>query len=119
MTKVISLSLTSSSPGSFPLASDGREKALASAGHMTNKHPNNFFSIKANHCVFELIVPCVCLFHCAIATEFDYRIQYNRFKVVLHAVDSLNVKHELRSKKKFKRGPRLKEESCNDAWLVI
>ena len=34
-----------------------------------------------------------------IATEFDYRIQYNRFRVVLHAVDSLNVKHELRSKK--------------------
>ena len=42
--------------------------------HMTNKHPNNFFSIKANHCVFELSVPCVCLFHCVIATEFDYRI---------------------------------------------
>ena len=34
-----------------------------------------------------------------IATEFDYRIQYNQFRVVLHAVDSLNVKHELRSKK--------------------
>ena len=34
-----------------------------------------------------------------IATEFDYRIQYNRFRVVLHAVDSLNVKNELRSKK--------------------
>ena len=35
-----------------------------------------FFSslIKANHCVFELSVPCVCLFHCVIATEFDYRI---------------------------------------------
>ena len=35
------------------------------------------FSIKANHCVFELSVPCVscvCLFHCVIATEFDYRI---------------------------------------------
>ena len=32
-----------------------------------------------------------------IATEFDYRIQYNRFRVVLHVVDSLNVKHELRS----------------------
>ena len=30
-----------------------------------------------------------------IASEFDsdYRIQYNRFRVVLHAVDSLNVKH--------------------------
>ena len=99
MSKVISLSLTSSSPGPFSLASDGREKVLASAGHMTNKHPNNFFSIKANHCVFELSVRCVCLFHCAIATEFDYRIQYNRFRVVLHAVDSLNVKHEVRSKK--------------------
>ena len=99
MSKVISLSLTSSSPGPFSLASDGREKVLASAGHMTNKHPNNFFSIKANHCVFELSVRCVCLFHCAIATEFDYRIQYNRFRVVLHTVDSLNVKHELRSKK--------------------
>ena len=35
-----------------------------------------------------------------IATEFDYRIQYNRFRVVLHAVDRLNVKHELQSKKK-------------------
>ena len=23
-------------------------------------------------------VPSVCLFHCVIATEFDYRIQYNR-----------------------------------------
>ena len=41
----------------------------------------------------------MCLFHCVIATEIDYRIQYNRFRVVLHAVDSLNVKHELRSKK--------------------
>ena len=39
------------------------------------------------------------LFYCLIATEFDYRIQYNRFRVVRHAVDSLNVKHELRSKK--------------------
>ena len=37
-----------------------------------------------------------------IATEFGYRIQYNRFRVVLHAVDSLNVKHELRSEKKKK-----------------
>ena len=25
----------------------------------------------ANHCVFELSVPCVCLFHCEISTEFD------------------------------------------------
>ena len=41
--------------------------------------------------VFELSVTCVCLFHCMIATEFDYRIQYNRFRVVRHAVDSLNV----------------------------
>ena len=59
------------------------------------------FQLKQNnHCVFELSVPCVCLFHYVIATEFDYRIQYNRFlRVVLHAVDSLNVKHELRSKK--------------------
>ena len=40
----------------------------------------------------------MCLFHCVIATEFDYRIQYSWFRVVLHAVDSLNVKHELRSK---------------------
>ena len=40
MTKVISLFLTSSSPRPFSLASEvGREKALASAGHMTNKHP--------------------------------------------------------------------------------
>ena len=51
--------------------------------------------MKANHCVFELSVPWVCLFHCVIATEFDYRIQYNRFIVILHAVDSLNVKQEL------------------------
>ena len=28
-----------------------------------------------NHGVFELSVPCVCLFHCVIGTEFDYRIQ--------------------------------------------
>ena len=41
----------------------------------------------------------MCLFHCVIAAEFDYRIHYHRFRVVLHAVDSLNVKHELRSKK--------------------
>ena len=41
----------------------------------------------------------VCLFDYVIATEFDYEIQYNQFRVVLHAVDSLNVKHELRSKK--------------------
>ena len=34
-----------------------------------------------------------------IATEFDYRIQYNWFIVVLHAVDRLNVKHELQLKK--------------------
>ena len=58
--------------------------------------PNSFFSVRANHCVFELSVPCVCLFDCVIVTEFDYRIRYNRFEVVLHAVDSLNVKHELR-----------------------
>ena len=38
-------------------------------------------------------------FNSVIATEFDYRIQYNRFRVVLHAVDSLNVNHELGSKK--------------------
>ena len=24
--------------------------------------------------VFELSVPCACLFHCVIATKFDYRI---------------------------------------------
>ena len=34
-----------------------------------------------------------------IVTKLDYRIQYNQFRVVLHAVDSLNVEHELRSKK--------------------
>ena len=34
----------------------------------------SFFSIKANRCVFELSVPCVYLFHCVIATEFDYGI---------------------------------------------
>ena len=34
-----------------------------------------------------------------IANEFDYRIQYNRCRVVLHAVDCLNLKLELRSKK--------------------
>ena len=32
------------------------------------------FSIKANRCVFELRVPCVKLFHCVNATEFDYGI---------------------------------------------
>ena len=55
--------------------------------------------MKANHCVFELNVLRVCLLHCMIATEFDYRIQYNRFRVVLHAVHSLNVKRELKSEK--------------------
>ena len=40
----------------------------------------------------------MCLFHCVIATEFDYRIQYNRFRAVLHAVDSLNVKHGKKNK---------------------
>ena len=29
------------------------------------------FQLKQNHCVFELSVPCVCIFHCVIATEFD------------------------------------------------
>ena len=48
-----------------------------------------------NHGAFELSVPCVCLFHCVVATEFDYRIQYNQFRVVLHEVDSLDVRHEL------------------------
>ena len=32
-------------------------------------------------------------------TEFDYRIHYNQFRVLPHAVDSLNVKHELQYKK--------------------
>ena len=63
------------------------------------KDQNSFLSTKANHCVFELSVPSVCLFHCVIATEIDYRIYYNRFRVVLHTVDSLDVKHELQSKK--------------------
>ena len=53
--------------------------------------PNSFFSIKENCCVFEQSVPCAYFFHCVIAI-------YNRFRV-LHAVDSLNVKHELRSKR--------------------
>ena len=36
---------------------------------------NSFFSIKANRCVFEFkSVPCVYLFHCVIATVFDYGI---------------------------------------------
>ena len=29
------------------------------------------FQLKQNHCVFELSVPCVYIFHCVIATEFD------------------------------------------------
>ena len=32
---------------------------------------NSFFSIKGNCCVFELSVPCVYLFHCVIATDFE------------------------------------------------
>ena len=28
--------------------------------------------MKANHYVFELSVPCLCLFHCVIATEFHF-----------------------------------------------
>ena len=35
--------------------------------------PNSFFSNKGNCCVFELSVPCVYLFHCVIATEFEHR----------------------------------------------
>ena len=35
--------------------------------------PNSFFSIKGNCFVFELSVPCVYLFHCVIATEFEHR----------------------------------------------
>ena len=41
-----------------------------------HKGATSLFLIKANH--------SVCLLHCVIATEFDY---------------SLNIKHELRSKK--------------------
>ena len=59
-----------------------------------------FFEIKEIIVFLNVWFSCaVCLFHYVIATEFDYRIQHNRFGVVLHAVDSLNVKHELRSKK--------------------
>ena len=36
--------------------------------------PNSIFSIKANSCVFEPRVRCVYLFHCVIATEFDYGV---------------------------------------------
>ena len=40
---------------------------------------------------------------CVFISLFDCdRVElwnYNRFRAVLHAVDSLNVKHELRSKK--------------------
>ena len=32
-----------------------------------------FFFVKDDY-VLELSVPCVCLFHCVIAIEFDYRI---------------------------------------------
>ena len=42
----------------------------------------------------------MCLFYCVIATEFEYRIQYNRFRVVMHAVDSLHVKRESNRKNK-------------------
>ena len=42
----------------------------------------------------------VYLFHCVIATEFDYGITTgSEYCIELHAVDSLNVKHELRSNK--------------------
>ena len=59
-----------------------------------------FFAIKEIIVFLNLWFLCaVCLFHYVIVTEFDYRIQHNRFGVILHAVDSLNVKHELRSKK--------------------
>ena len=59
-----------------------------------------FFEIKEIIVFLNLWFSCaVYLFHYVIATEFDYRIQHNRFGVVLHAVDSLNVKHELRSNK--------------------
>ena len=38
------------------------------------------------------------LFHCVIATEFDYRIQYNRFRVVLHAVSTFNMNYYRKNK---------------------
>ena len=50
--------------------------------------------IKANHRVFEVIVPCVYLFQCLIVTELMILELHNRFRV-MHAVDSLKVKHKL------------------------
>ena len=51
-----------------------------------------------------------------IATEFDYGITlYNHFRAVLHAVDSLNVKHELRSRK----GKQINSVSCRHSQMIF
>ena len=44
--------------------------------------------------ILSTAVSCVCLFHCVIATEFELHPVQST-----DAVDSLNVKHELRSKR--------------------
>ena len=49
-----------------------------------------FFSIKGNCCVFELSVPCVYLFHCVIATEFELQPVQS---TAASSWYSLNVKH--------------------------
>ena len=61
--------------------------------------PCSFSSLRTKQLlVFELSVLCVCFFHCVIATDRVLLQNYNPFRVVLQAVDSLNIKHELRSK---------------------
>ena len=50
--------------------------------------------MKGNSCGFEPSVPCVYLLHCVISTDFELQPVQST-----DAADSLNVKHELRSKR--------------------
>ena len=51
-----------------------------------------------------------------IATEFDYGITlYNHFRAVLRAVDSLNVEHELGSRK----GKEINSVSCRHFQTIL
>ena len=62
----------------------------------------DFFSIKANHWVFELSIPCVCLFHCVIATEFDYRTTTCSGLYCKHLiVRTLNMNYDRKKLKQF------------------
>ena len=55
---------------------------------------DSLFSIKANRCVFELSVPCVYLFQCVIATEFDYGITTASKYCMTLIVRTLNMNYD-------------------------